>query len=70
MKKLNLIFAVAIALLFSYKTNAQNNTELTRLQKSNSQETVSSEKINWMTFEEAVKLNTEKPKKIFIDVFS
>ena len=28
------------------------------------------QKINWMTFEEAVKLNETVPKKIFIDVFT
>ena len=28
------------------------------------------QKINWMTFEEAVKLNETAPKKIFIDVFT
>ena len=27
-------------------------------------------KINWMTFEEAVKLNETAPKKIFIDVYT
>ena len=28
------------------------------------------QKINWMTFEEAVKLNETAPKKIFIDMFT
>ena len=28
------------------------------------------QKINWMTFQEAVKLNETAPKKIFIDVFT
>ncbi|MBR6439510.1 MAG: DUF255 domain-containing protein [Bacteroidales bacterium] len=28
------------------------------------------QKINWMTFQEAVKLNETTPKKIFIDVFT
>ncbi|MEE0082743.1 MAG: DUF255 domain-containing protein [Paludibacteraceae bacterium] len=71
MNKINLIFVVIITLLFSYKSNAQNNTGTTPLQRSNSQEMVSSsEKINWLTFEEAVKRNTEKPKKIFIDVYT
>ncbi len=28
------------------------------------------QKINWMTFEEAVKLNETAPKKIFIDVYT
>ena len=28
------------------------------------------QKINWMTFEEAVKMNETAPKKIFIDVFT
>ena len=44
MKKINLIFVVIITLLLSYKSNAQNNTETSRLQRSKSQETVSSEK--------------------------
>jgi thioredoxin-related protein len=70
MKKLNLIFVVIITLLFSFKSNAQNNTETTLLQKSKSQETVSAEKINWLTFEEAVKRNLKNPKKIFIDVYT
>lgn len=33
--------------------------------KSNAQD-----KINWMSFEEAVELNKENPKKIFIDVYT
>ena len=55
MKKLNLIIVAILTIFLSANANAQ---------------TESSEKINWLTFEEAVKLNTENPKKIFIDVYT
>ncbi len=32
--------------------------------------TIQSEKIHWLSFEEAVNLNTLKPKKIYIDVYT
>ncbi len=31
---------------------------------------VKAQKINWMTFEEAIELNKKNPKKIFIDVYT
>lgn len=31
---------------------------------------INAQKINWMTFEEAIELNKENPKKIFIDVYT
>ena len=55
MKKFNLIIATILTIFLSVNANAQ---------------TESSEKINWLTFEEAVRLNTENPKKIFIDVYT
>ncbi|MBE6336352.1 MAG: DUF255 domain-containing protein [Lentimicrobiaceae bacterium] len=54
MKRINYIIAL-IATLSIYNVNAQTPT---------------SEKIKWISFEEAVKLNETTPKKIFIDVYT
>lgn len=54
MKRINFIIAL-IATLSMYNVNAQTPT---------------SEKIKWISFEEAVKLNETTPKKIFIDVYT
>ena len=54
MKRTNYIIAL-IATLSIYNVNAQTPT---------------SEKIKWISFEEAVKLNETTPKKIFIDVYT
>ena len=54
MKRINFISAL-IATLSMYNVNAQTPT---------------SEKIKWISFEEAVKLNETTPKKIFIDVYT
>lgn len=54
MKRINYIIAL-IATLSMYNVNAQTPT---------------SEKIKWISFEEAVKLNETTPKKIFIDVYT
>ena len=54
MKKIRMILAI-IGLIAANISNAQEST---------------SKKINWMTFEEAVKLNETSPKKIFIDVYT
>ena len=54
MKRINFIIAL-IATLSIYNVNAQTPT---------------SEKIKWISFEEAVKLNETTPKKIFIDVYT
>ncbi|MEM9022560.1 MAG: DUF255 domain-containing protein [Bacteroidota bacterium] len=35
-----------------------------------SQETATAEEINWMSWEEAVAANKEKPRKIFVDVYT
>ncbi|MBR4156841.1 MAG: DUF255 domain-containing protein [Bacteroidales bacterium] len=55
MKKSNFILAIIILLSISYNSNAQTETP---------------KKINWMSFEEAVKLNDSAPKKIFIDIYT
>ena len=52
MKKLNIISLIILSIFTTYNLNAQTTNN----------------KINWMTFEEAVKLNETNPKKIFIDV--
>lgn len=54
MKKIRMILAI-IGLIVVNVANAQEST---------------TEKINWMSFEEAVKLNETTPKKIFIDVYT
>ena len=54
MKRINFIIAL-IATLSMYNVNAQTPT---------------SEKIKWISFEEAVNLNETKPKKIFLDVYT
>lgn len=55
MKKLTILLLAVIGFTATYNINAQET-------KTN--------KINWMTFEEAVKLNETAPKKIFIDVYT
>lgn len=55
MKKLNIILLTIISIFATYNINAQTTTN---------------NKINWMSFEEAVKLNETNPKKIFIDVYT
>lgn len=55
MKKINIILLAIICFISTYNVNAQET-------KAN--------KINWMTFEDAVKLNETAPKKIFIDVYT
>ena len=55
MKRTNIIVFTIICLFANNEIFAQES-------KSN--------KINWMTFEEAVKLNETSPKKIFIDVYT
>ena len=42
----------------------------TPCEKSDKMQCEKAQKINWMSFEEAVKLNETAPKKIFIDVFT
>lgn len=54
MKKIRMILAI-IGIIAVNVVNAQEST---------------TEKINWMSFEEAVKLNETTPKKIFIDVYT
>lgn len=54
MKKIRMILAI-IGLIVVKVANAQEST---------------TKKINWMSFEEAVKLNETTPKKIFIDVYT
>ena len=54
MKRINYIITL-IATLSMYNVNEQTPT---------------SEKIKWISFEEAVKLNETTPKKIFIDVYT
>lgn len=54
MKKIHALFLIIISILSTYNVKAQD----------------ASNKINWMTFEEAVKLNETAPKKIFIDVYT
>ena len=54
MKGIKILLAI-IGLIASYNLRAQETT---------------SNKINWMSFEEAVKLNETAPKKIFIDVYT
>lgn len=55
MKKLTILLLAVIGFTATHNINAQET-------KTN--------KINWMTFEEAVKLNETAPKKIFIDVYT
>ena len=55
MKKTHLILLTILSIFSICKLNAQ---------------TATNNKINWMTFEEAVKLNETNPKKIFIDVYT
>ena len=55
MKKTHLILLTILSIFTTLNLNAQTSTN---------------DKINWMSFEEAVKLNETKPKKIFIDVFT
>ena len=55
MKKIGLIVTAILTIFFSANINAQTET---------------SEKINWLTFEDAIKLNQKNPKKIFIDVYT
>lgn len=54
MKKTNAIIIAIIGIFLTTSLNAQE----------------SANKINWMTFEEVVKLNETAPKKIFIDVYT
>ena len=54
MRKINIIILAVISFIANYNLNAQTTTN----------------KINWMSFEEAVKLNETSPKKIFIDVYT
>ena len=55
MKKTHLILLTILSIFTTLNLNAQTTTK---------------DKINWMSFEEAIKLNETKPKKIFIDVFT
>lgn len=55
MKKTHLILLTILSVFTTLNINAQ---------------TTNNDKINWMSFEEAIKLNETKPKKIFIDVFT
>lgn len=55
MKRLNMILFAIIGIIATCNVNAQEST---------------SNKINWMSFEEAIKLNETTPKKIFIDVYT
>ena len=54
MKKISIILLAITSILFTYNAEAQTPAN----------------KINWMSFEEAVKLNASAPKKIFIDVYT
>ena len=54
MKKTHLILLTILSIFTAFNLNAQTTNN----------------KINWMTFEEAVKLNETNPKKIFIDVYT
>lgn len=65
-----MVLMAIMTFLLSFNITAQNNTETTHLQKSKSQEIATSNQINWMSFEQAIKLNQESPKKIFIDVYT
>lgn len=55
MKKVSIILLVALSILLTFNAKAQNSD---------------TNKINWMSFEKAVKLNETNPKKIFIDVYT
>ena len=55
MKKTHLILLTILSIFTTFNLNAQTTTD---------------NKINWMSFEEAVKLNETNPKKIFIDVYT
>ena len=55
MKKLSIISLIILSIFTSYNINAQ---------------TATNDRINWMNFEEAIKLNETNPKKIFIDVYT
>lgn len=54
MRKINIILLAFACFMSTYNAKAQTDNN----------------KINWMTFEEAVKLNETAPKKIFIDVYT
>lgn len=54
MKRANIIILAVISLFITNNISAQDVNN----------------KINWMTFEEAIKLNETAPKKIFIDVYT
>lgn len=55
MKKVNIIILAIASLFIANNLHSQESTPT---------------KINWMTFEEAVKLNETAPRKIFIDVYT
>lgn len=55
MKRSNIILLFLLSIFTTYNISAQ---------------TATNNKINWMSFEEAVKLNETAPKKIFIDVYT
>ena len=55
MNRIIIIILTIISAFIANDINAQNSEK---------------EKINWMSFEEAVKLNETNPKKIFIDVYT
>lgn len=54
MKKTYIILLTILSIFTAFNLNAQTTNN----------------KINWMSFEEAVKLNETNPKKIFIDVYT
>ena len=60
------VAALGTLLAFTLPTNAKN-AELAPI---NSEEEVSAEKIKWYTWDEAIALNKEEPRKLFIDLYT
>lgn len=61
----NYTFTILVCFLaFAVQINAQNDIETAKA------ETTESAKIKWLTFEEAIELSKETPKKLFIDVYT
>lgn len=68
MKKVFLILSILISA--TSFINAQCSHCSTPCTDSSKEQCDNSQKINWMSFSEAVRLNETTPKKIFIDVFT
>jgi len=68
MRKIFLILAILMAIPFVGKAQCSHCS--TPCANSEKAQCDKSQKINWMSFQEAIKLNETTPKKIFIDVFT